>query len=135
MSKGNFYDIEGLQNTCNKVHVKRARLGPQTGKIYSEGCWYMEIINYSIRDILTLTVAKESLILYPGGDIDPAAGTLAIRFDRIILPGHPALVQSNIIEFAWNTSATTFHDIGIIRHMIEEYQEGIEYPVYKARKK
>lgn len=129
-----FYQIANLAGKCVKTFVRRYRGANNTTdrQILSEGCFQMEIINYSILEGIDFEFSGgEKIHLERGVDLDPTVGR-AYRFDRIILPGHIALVRSD--QFKFIPESDTGYDFVIIRHSVVDYKEGIVYPPQKNDK-
>lgn len=135
--EGSFFNIENLKKNCIRTLLRdlNADAGA-TGKIFSEGCYAMEIINYSDIQRLNLTINGQSLILFPAVDIGGGPGPyIRPGGQNIFLPGEPYLVQSNIITFSWDDPETPDEwNAVVIRHMVVPFQEGVSYPVYTGKK-
>jgi len=137
--EGDFFKIENLQKICIRTLVRRLRADDGlTGKILSEGCYAMEIRNYSDTIGLNLTINGQTIFLYPAIDIGGGPGPYLRTGEpqSIILPGEPYLVRSDIINFEWGQTGADpeFYDAVVIRHMVVPFQEGINYPVYTGKK-
>lgn len=128
-----FFDIDRIQKLANRTYIKRLKQVPgQTGKIFSEGCWSMVIINYSKVLELALTINKETIVLQPGAHdltslIDPAYPE-TWNYDKIELPGHVGVVRSDEIEFKWSKNDSPNQDMAIIRHSVVPFKEPNLYP-------
>jgi len=131
--KENFYDIDRLKQICVRTIITRIeRDGEQTGKFLSEGCYAMEIINYSIASGVDFEINGQKFHLERGVDLDPTAGR-RYWFDSIKLPGHVSLVRSDEIKYTWESAESVNWNMAIIRHVVMPFNEKIDYSVYTLK--
>lgn len=131
-----FFEIESLKKRCIRTILKSQKAaGGRSGKIYSEGCYAMEIINQSLTTEIDLTIKGETVQLQVAFDQTLTLGIVPpnYKYHSLILPGEPYLVRSDEIDFRWTKNNRTEWDLLIIRHMVVPFQELPEnpYPVYK----
>lgn len=137
--EGEFFKIENLQRNCIRTLIRREQAsGSVSGKIFSEGCYMMEIINYSRQLNMFVRINGQEILLQAGvlnisALVDPAQAQV-YDYRSLILPGEPYLVRSDIIEYQWDQDVQELFDFAVIRHMVVPFQEGVSYPVYTGKK-
>lgn len=108
-------DLQRVSQLVNKAYAQSIE-GVQSGKIYSEGCWQMEIRTVSFG-------FNELFLTYEGGDEFNAS-----LHGIITLPGEVHMIQSNIIGFRWDAPVADTDLILITRHKIVQKEDDIIYP-------